>query len=93
MPYPQLILVQEQKEHPPVNHYQELAVYIQNHQTISYIYVRSAPLYALLILAAASSDETMFILSHSFCQQKAAKLLFVLNNIKPKLIIEKESDK
>ena len=64
-------------------------MYIKNSQELSYIYVRSAPLYALLVIAAASSENTMVILSHSYSQEKAAKLLFVLNNIKAKLIMER----
>ena len=92
MPYPQVVLVQEKNEPAPTNHYQEVAVFIKSSQSQSFIYVREAPLYALLIIAAASSEQTSIILSHSYSQPKTATLLFVLNNIRPKLILEKEGE-
>ena len=84
-----MVLVQERSEPIPINHYQEVAVYIKNTQGQSYIYVHSAPIYALLIIAAAASEQTYIILSHSYPQQRLAITLFILNNIKPKLILEK----
>ena len=89
VPYPQLILIQEKNEHIPVVHYPELATYFKT-QDLSYIYVRSAPVYALLVIAATSPEKTRIILSHSYSQKRVAKMLFVFNNIKPKLLLETE---
>ena len=92
VPYPKLILMQREADQLPTEHYSELISFVKQINIDGAIYIKSAPIYVILILAASTSANVSIVLAHDYPDRQTVQTAFVLNNIRDKVILEEQSD-
>ena len=56
------------------------------------VYIDSAPVYAILLIAAATQENVTIIISNNNPNKYLISTSFVLNNIRDKVLFEKDTD-
>ena len=92
VPYPQLNLLLNANDTSPAYHYTELVAYLQQNPLKSSVYIHSASVYSVLLIAAATSENVSITISHGYSEKYLVLTSFVLNNIRGKANFEDESE-
>ena len=85
VPYEDLVLVQDIDELSPTRHYSELVTFLLAKPPSGTIFIHSADSFAVLLIAAASSENASIVVSKDFPNQYALLTTFIFNNIKKKI--------
>jgi hypothetical protein len=91
VPYPQLTLLQNANDTTPVHHYTELVTYLKQNPFHKSVYIHSAPVYAVLLIAAALPESVALLIDYNYPEKFLVLTAFVLNNIRDKAIFEDEA--
>lgn len=81
-------MVQDAENDSPKSHFTELVALLRDHPAKQSIYIHSAPVYAVLLIAAISSSDVSIIIAHDYPNKYLLITGFVVNDIYEKLTLE-----
>ena len=91
VPYPSITLVQGATEALTVDHYSELVTYLRENPAKQSVYIHSASIYTILLIGVSCPADVSLVIGHDYPEKYALLTTFVMNNIRDKLVFEKEA--